>query len=76
MLRITRYELKTMQTLLNLTFWLGICGLVDGSLGLLFQEKWQKMTQKWNIQKVALIEIAVAWVLLATHFSLRCIAAG
>ncbi|MDF7801581.1 hypothetical protein P4C99_19035 [Pontiellaceae bacterium B1224] len=60
-----------MQTLLNLTFWLGIMALVDGSLGLLYQEKWQKMVEKWNIQKIALIEIAIAWCLLGVHFLLR-----
>ncbi|MEI6891591.1 MAG: hypothetical protein V5783_05400 [Pontiella sp.] len=60
-----------MQILLNLTFWLGICALVDGSLGVLFQEKWQKMVEHWNVQKIALIEIGVAWGLLAAHCALR-----
>ena len=49
-------------------FWLGIVGLIDGSLGLLFQEKWQKIVGTWNIQKIALIEISVAWILLAFHY--------
>ncbi|MDF7826195.1 hypothetical protein P4B35_19360 [Pontiellaceae bacterium B12227] len=59
-----------MQIILNLTFWLGIMALVDGSLGLLFLEKWQKMVKQWNVQKVALIEIAIAWCLLAAHYLL------
>ena len=45
--------------------------LVDGSFGLLYQEKWQKMVGKWDLQKVAFIEIGVAWSLLAVHFVLR-----
>lgn len=60
-----------MQTFLNILFWLGILGLVDGSLGLLLQEKWQKMIGTMDIQKIALIEIAIAWVLLVLHFVLR-----
>ena len=60
-----------METFANILFWLGIVGLVDGSLGLLFQEKWQRMATNWNIQKVALIEIGIAAALVAAHFLLR-----
>jgi hypothetical protein len=60
-----------MQILLNILFWLGIAALVDGSLGLLYLEKWQKMTTKWDLQKIAWIEISIAWSMLAAHFILR-----
>lgn len=55
----------------SILFWLGIIGLVDGSLGLLFLEKWQKLTGAWNIQKIALIEIGVAWILLLLYYLLN-----
>lgn len=58
----------TMHIFSNILFWLGIVALVDGSFGLLFQEKWQRLAVNWNIQKVALIEIGVAFVLLSAHF--------
>ncbi len=54
----------------TILFWLGIIGLTDGSLGLLFQEKWQKLAGTWNIQRLALIEIGVALSLLASHYLL------
>jgi len=60
-----------MQTLLNILFWLGISALVDGSLGLLYHDKWQKMVEKWNVRKIAWVEISIAWCLLAVHFVLR-----
>ena len=60
-----------MASVVNILFWLGILGLVDGSLGLLFQEKWQKFSGTMNIQKVALIEIGIAWVLLGLQFALK-----
>ncbi|MDH3981327.1 MAG: hypothetical protein OES84_00330 [Kiritimatiellaceae bacterium] len=55
----------------SILFWLGIIALIDGSLGLLFQDKWQKLVGTWNIQRIALVEIAVAFVLLAVHFLLE-----
>jgi len=48
-------------------FWAGIVFMVDGSLGLLFQEKWQRLIGRINIQRIALIEIGVALALLAAH---------
>ncbi|MDF7807838.1 hypothetical protein P4E94_10355 [Pontiellaceae bacterium B12219] len=60
-----------MQIVINILFWLGIVALIDGSLGLIFEEKWQKMTSKWNVRKVALVEVSVAWCMLAVHFALR-----
>ncbi|QBG49031.1 hypothetical protein EGM51_17105 [Verrucomicrobia bacterium S94] len=56
---------------MNILFWLGIFGLVDGSLGILLKEKWQKMAGDMDIQKVALIEISLAWVFLILHFALQ-----
>jgi len=52
----------------NILFWLGILLLVDGSLGLLFEEKWQKLANGLNIQRLALIEIGVALAMLAGHY--------
>jgi len=57
-----------MQTLSTILFWLGILGLVDGSLGILFQEKWKRVVGELDIQRLALIEIAIALVLLGTHY--------
>lgn len=65
-----------MNTFSNIIFWLGIVALFDGSFGLLFQEKWQKMAGKMDLQKLALFEIAVAFVLLAVHFALGFRAGG
>ena len=44
--------------------------LVDGSLALLFQEKWQKLVGGLNIQRIALIEIGVGLAFLAAHYIL------
>ncbi|WP_372794947.1 hypothetical protein [Pontiella sp.] len=60
-----------MAALVNILFWLGIVGLVDGSLGLLFLEKWQKMAGTWDIRKVALIEVGAAWAVLILHYLLK-----
>ena len=42
--------------------------LTDGSLALLFQEKWQKLAQGMNIQRIAAIEIGVGLALLTAHY--------
>ncbi len=65
-----------MQVLLNILLWIGILALVDGSLGLLYREKWQKMAEKCNIEKIAWIEISIAWCMLAAHFALRYLGHG
>ena len=57
-----------MSTFSNILFWLGIIALFDGSFGLLFQEKWQKLAHGLNIQRVAFIEIGVGLALLAGHY--------
>jgi hypothetical protein len=57
-----------MNLFISILFWAGIVFLVDGSLGLLFQEKWQKLASGLNIQRIAFIEIGVALALLGTHY--------
>ena len=59
-----------MNVLGSILFWLGIVFLVDGSLALLFQEKWQKWVGGLDIQKIALIETGVGSALLAAHYAL------
>ena len=59
-----------MDSFISILFWLGIVGVVDASLGLLFEEKWQRFAGKLDIRKVALVEIGVALALLATHYLL------
>lgn len=54
----------------TILFWLGIVLLIDGSLALLFQEKWQKVVRGINIQRVALVEIGAAFALVAAHYLL------
>lgn len=61
---------QIMSTFVNILFWMGIICLFDGSLGILFQEKWQKLAGKLDVQRLALIEIGVALVLLAGHYAL------
>ena len=62
---------SSMETFSNILFWLGIVLLVDGSLGILFQEKWQRLVGNWNLQKIALGEISLAFVMLAVHYLLK-----
>jgi hypothetical protein len=59
-----------MKVLISILFWAGIVFLVDGSLGLLLEEKWQKMVRGLNIRRMALAEIGLAIALLAVHFLL------
>ena len=60
-----------MDLFISILFWAGIVALMDGSLGILFQENWQKLAGGWDIQRLALIEIGIALVLLAAHFALE-----
>lgn len=57
-----------MNLLGTILFWVGIVFLIDGSLALLFQEKWQKLVGALNIQRIALIEIGVGLAFLAVHY--------
>jgi hypothetical protein len=59
-----------MQLFTAILFWLGIIFLTDGSLGLLFEEKWKKLAGGLNIQRLAQIEIGIALSLLAGHYLL------
>ncbi len=59
-----------MNLFISILFWLGIVFLVDGSLALLFQEKWQKLARGLNIQRIAFIEIGVGLAFLGTHYVL------
>ena len=59
-----------MDLLSSILFWAGIVFLVDGSLGLLFQEKWKKLTGGLNIPRIAAVEIGVGLALLAAHYAL------
>lgn len=59
-----------MNLFTTILFWLGILFLVDGSLGLLFQEKWKKLVGGIDIQRIALIETGVALAMLAIHYIL------
>ena len=59
-----------MKLFISILFWAGIVFLADGSLGLLLEEKWQKMARGLNIRRLALVEIGVALVLLGMHYLL------
>jgi hypothetical protein len=59
-----------MKLFISILFWAGIVFLADGSLGLLLEEKWQKMARGLNIRRLALAEIGVALGLLALHYLL------
>lgn len=54
----------------SILFWSGIVFLFDGSLALLFKERWQKWVGTLDIQRIALIEIALGMVILAAHYFL------
>ncbi len=56
-----------MNLFVSALFWIGIAILVDGSLGLLFEDRWKKLATGLNIQKIALIEISVGWVVLTVY---------
>ncbi len=60
-----------MNIFISILFWAGIVFLVDGSLGLLLEEKWQKIAGALNIRRLALLEIGVALGLLALHYLLQ-----
>jgi len=54
----------------SILFWAGIIMLADGSLALLFQEKWQKIVGRLNIQRIACIEIGLGIAFLTAHYVL------
>jgi hypothetical protein len=57
-----------MTLFISILFWLGIVFLTDGSLGLLFHEKWKNLTQGIDIQRGAWVEIALGITLLGLHY--------
>jgi hypothetical protein len=59
-----------MNLFISILFWSGIVFLTDGSLGLLFHEKWQKWIRKLNIQRIARIEIGMGLAFLGLHYLL------
>ena len=59
-----------MKIFISILFWAGIVFLVDGSLGLLLEERWQKIARGVNIRRLALVEIGMALGLLAMHYLL------
>ncbi|MCF7863301.1 MAG: hypothetical protein K9L89_00750 [Kiritimatiellales bacterium] len=63
-----------MNLLSSILFWAGIVVLIDGSLGLLLLDKWQKLVSGLNIRRIALVEIGVALGMLAAHYLLGQIA--
>lgn len=59
-----------MNLFISILFWAGVVFLADGSLGLVFEEKWQKLVSGVNIRRLALLEIGLALFLLASHYVL------
>lgn len=59
-----------MNLFISILFWSGVVFLADGSLGLVFEEKWQRFVRGVNIRRLALIEIVFALGLLALHYFL------
>ncbi len=59
-----------MNVLGSILFWAGIVLLVDGSLALLLQERWQKWVGELNIRRIALFEIGLGVALLVVHYLL------
>jgi hypothetical protein len=55
-------------TFQTIRFWLAILMLVDASIGLWWSDRWQRIAPRVNVQRVALIEAAVALSILAMHF--------
>ncbi len=56
-----------MQLASTILFWAGILLLVDGSIGLLFEERWRRMAGNLDIRRLALVEIGLAFALLGMH---------
>ncbi len=54
----------------SILFWLGIVFVMDGSLAIVFQEKWKKWLGELNVEQLGLIEIGVGLILLGVHYCL------
>ena len=59
-----------MKLFISILFWAGVVFLADGAMGLVLEEKWQKLAHRVNIRRLALAEIGVALLMLAVHFLL------
>ncbi len=59
-----------MNLFISILFWAGVVFLADGSLGLIFEDKWQKLARGISIRRLALIEISFALILLGIHYLL------
>jgi hypothetical protein len=60
-----------MNLFISILFWAGIVLVVDGSFGLLLEEKWQRIIRGLNIRRLALIEIGAGFGLVIVHFIMR-----
>ena len=60
-----------MDFLNTILFWAGILLLLDGALGLIFEEKWQKIAKGINIRRLALIEVGGAILMLILYYLLN-----
>lgn len=54
-------------------FWCAILLLIDGSIGLLFYDQWQRRLVSFNLRRWVWIEIGMAFVLLIAYGLLRWI---
>ncbi len=59
-----------MTVVVTILFWAGVLFLADGSLGLIFEEKWQKLVRGISIRRLAMVEIGFGLLLLAVHYLL------
>lgn len=59
-----------MNRFISILFWVGIIFLVDGSLALMFHEKWAKRIRPLNILRIAWIEIGLGLLFLSAHYIL------
>ena len=46
-----------MAVFITIMFWTGIVSLVDGSVGLLFLEKWQRLAGRVDIHRIAWVRV-------------------
>ena len=56
---------------LNILFWVAVVMLVDAAIGLWSINLWQKMAPRFPIQRIALIEAAIALGLIVIYFVLK-----
>ncbi len=60
-----------MDLFTSILFWVGVLIAADGSLALVFEEKWQKIVRGVRIRRLALMECGIGFLLLALHYILR-----